>query len=82
MPRRQVRLLLVDDHRVVRLGLAALFKTVPHFDVVGEASTSSEALAEARRYLPHVALMDVRCMTLIMASTTTLLPASVRATLP
>ncbi len=60
MPRRQVRLLLVDDHRVVRLGLAALFKTVPHFDVVGEASTSSEALAEARRCLPHVVLMDVR----------------------
>ena len=60
MPRRQVRLLLVDDHRVVRLGLAALFNTVPHFDVAGEASTSSEALAEARRCLPHVVLMDVR----------------------
>ncbi len=60
MSGRQVRLLLVDDHRVVRMGLAALFKTAPHFVVAGEASTGAEALAEARRCLPHVVLMDVR----------------------
>jgi len=60
MPTPQVRLLLVDDHRVVRLGLAALFRTVPHFQVAGEAGTAAEALVEAQRCLPHVVLMDVR----------------------
>jgi len=60
MTGREVRLLLVDDHRVVRLGLAALFKTVPHFVVAGEASTMAGAVTEARRCLPHVVLMDVR----------------------
>jgi two-component system, NarL family, response regulator DevR len=55
-----VSLLLVDDHAVVRLGLAALFSTVPGFVVAGQASTAAEAMVEARRTRPDVVIMDVR----------------------
>jgi two-component system, NarL family, response regulator DevR len=54
------RLLLVDDHTIVRIGLATLFATVGHISVVGEATTVAEAIAEARRCEPDVVLMDVR----------------------
>jgi DNA-binding NarL/FixJ family response regulator len=50
----------VDDHQVVRLGLANLLGTVPHFTVVGEAGTVSAAVAEARSCRPDVVIMDVR----------------------
>jgi DNA-binding NarL/FixJ family response regulator len=60
MDESYVRLLVVDDHKVVRLGLSTLFATVPHFSVVGEAGTAAEAVAEARRCQPDVVLMDVR----------------------
>jgi two-component system, NarL family, response regulator DevR len=56
----RVRLLLVDDHRVVRMGLVALFEKVPRFAVVGEAGTMAEAVAEAERCRPDVVVMDVR----------------------
>jgi DNA-binding NarL/FixJ family response regulator len=55
-----VKLLLVDDHRVVRLGLRALFETVPQFVVVGEAGTVAEALVAARQGQPDVVVLDVR----------------------
>lgn len=57
---RPIRILIVDDHAVVRMGLAALFGTVPHFAVVGEAATVAGALHEARRCRPDVVTMDVR----------------------
>lgn len=60
MPASPVKLLLVDDHRVVRLGLRALFETVPQFVVVGEAGTVAEALVAARQGHPDVVVMDVR----------------------
>ena len=60
MTQGQIKLLLVDDHSVVRLGLASLFETVPSFSVVGQAGSAAEALAEARRCRPDVAIMDVR----------------------
>ncbi|MBI4491289.1 MAG: response regulator transcription factor [Chloroflexi bacterium] len=60
MTRPRVKLLLVDDHEVVRLGLRALFATVPHFQVVGEAASAKDAMAEARRCQPDVVVMDVR----------------------
>jgi two-component system response regulator DevR len=56
----RVRLLLVDDHAIVRMGLAALFGTVPEFRVVGEAASGGEALAQARRHRPDVVLLDER----------------------
>jgi len=54
------RLLLVDDHAVVRLGLAALLSTAPGLSIVAEAGTVAEALVEARRTKPDVVVMDVR----------------------
>jgi two-component system response regulator DevR len=55
-----IKVLLVDDHKVVCLGLKALFETAAHFAVVGEARTAAEAIAQARRCRPDVILMDVR----------------------
>jgi DNA-binding NarL/FixJ family response regulator len=60
MTREEIRIMLVDDHNVVRLGLTSLFGTVPHFKVVGEASSSAGAVSEARKTLPDVVIMDVR----------------------
>lgn len=54
-----IRILLADDHPVVRDGLAAMLATQPDFDVVGEAGTGEEALAEAARLRPDLVLMDL-----------------------
>lgn len=55
-----IRLLLVDDHTVVRMGLATLFGTVAHVLLVGQAGTAAQAVAEVRRCQPDVVIMDVR----------------------
>lgn len=55
-----VRLLIVDDHNVVRLGLRTLLSRHTGFEVVGEAGTVSAALEETGRTQPDVVLMDVR----------------------
>ena len=57
---RDLRILLVDDHEVVRLGLKALLSRHPRFEIVGEAGTAEEALAKARVQKPDVVVMDVR----------------------
>ena len=57
---RDLRILLVDDHEVVRLGLKALLGRHPRFEIVGEAGTADEALAKARVHKPDVVVMDVR----------------------
>jgi two-component system, NarL family, response regulator DevR len=60
MDESRVKLMLVDDHRVVRMGLASLLGTQEQFCLVGEAGTVAEAVAEARRCQPDVILMDLR----------------------
>lgn len=55
-----IRLLLVDDHEVLRLGLRTLFSEAGGFEVVGEAGTMAEAVAKARVLDSDVVLMDVR----------------------
>ena len=57
---KKLRILLVDDHEVVRLGLKALLDRYPQFEVVAEASTADEALARVAQYRPDVVVMDVR----------------------
>ncbi len=54
-----IRLLLVDDHEVVRLGLKTLFRRIPDIDIVGEAATMHEAISETTRLMPDVILMDI-----------------------
>src|SRR6187401_1679404 len=55
-----LRLLVVDDHEVVREGLAALLDRREGFQVVADAGTVEEALAQARRHVPDIVVMDVR----------------------
>ena len=57
---RPFRLLVVDDHEVVRQGLVALLDRRPSFQVVAEAGTVEEALAQARLHQPDIVIMDVR----------------------
>lgn len=55
-----VRILVCDDHVVVRAGLLALLDSAPGIEVVGEAGTGEEALALAARLTPDVVLMDLQ----------------------
>ena len=55
-----IRVLLADDHPVVRRGLAALLGTLDDFEVVGEAEDGESAVREAQLCRPDVVLMDVR----------------------
>lgn len=54
------RIILVDDHEVVRLGLKSLLERHPQFEVIGEAGNAKEALEIVERLLPDVVLMDIR----------------------
>lgn len=55
-----LKLLLVDDHEVVRLGLNTLLSNYPGFEVVAEAANADEALKKAIEYVPDVIIMDIR----------------------
>jgi DNA-binding NarL/FixJ family response regulator len=57
---RQIRVLIVDDHELVRAGLRTLLQAEPDLEVVGEAATGSQALMHARRLQPDVVLLDAR----------------------
>ena len=57
---RPLRLLVVDDHEVVRRGLVAFLDRHGQFEVVAEAGTAAEAISLARRFVPDLVLMDVR----------------------
>jgi two-component system, NarL family, response regulator DevR len=57
---KPLRILLVDDHEVVRAGLRMLLGHRPNLTIVGEASTAAAAVAEAARTAPDVIIMDVR----------------------
>jgi DNA-binding NarL/FixJ family response regulator len=54
------RILLVDDHEVVRLGLKSLLDRNSQFDVVGEASSAREALEQVNLLSPDIVVMDIR----------------------
>jgi NarL family two-component system response regulator LiaR len=54
-----IRVLLVDDHTIVRRGVRALLATEPDIEVVGEASDGTQAIAQAQALRPDVILMDL-----------------------
>jgi DNA-binding NarL/FixJ family response regulator len=54
------RILLVDDHEVVRLGLRSLLEQHPNFEIVAEAATAREAVEKTRTHKPDVIVMDIR----------------------
>lgn len=54
------RIILVDDHEVVRIGLKTLLDRHPDFDVVGEASSAREAVEKTTSLKPDVVVMDIR----------------------
>jgi two-component system, NarL family, response regulator LiaR len=54
-----IRVLVVDDHLVVRMGIRGLLSTEPGIEVAGEAANGAEAVAEAARLQPDVILMDL-----------------------
>ncbi|MRG60308.1 response regulator [Agromyces sp. CFH 90414] len=60
MPEPVIRLLIADDHPIVRDGLRGMFTGDDRFEVVGEAGDGEEALALARTLAPDVILMDLR----------------------
>jgi two-component system response regulator DevR len=59
-PQRSLRLLVVDDHEVVRRGLVALLDRRSGFEVVGEAGSVAESIPAAARFEPDLVIMDVR----------------------
>lgn len=54
------RLLIVDDHEVVRVGLRAIFSDQPDFTVAGEAATARESIELAEKLIHDIIIMDVR----------------------
>jgi two-component system response regulator DevR len=57
---QKTRILLVDDHAIVRLGLMTLLNDQPDMEVVAEASTGAEAILAVEKSQPDVVLMDIR----------------------
>ena len=59
-PDAPIRILIADDHEVVRIGLAALLDGQPGLQVVAQAESGDEAVRLARRHRPDVVVMDIR----------------------
>lgn len=57
---RTIRILIADDHSVVRAGLRSLLEHQGHFRVIAEASTGEEAIRLAKEHRPDVAVLDIR----------------------
>lgn len=56
---KKLRILLVDDHPVVREGLKVSLRAVPHIQIVGEAANGMEAIEKTKKLLPNLLLMDI-----------------------
>jgi YesN/AraC family two-component response regulator len=58
--KESIRVLVVEDHHVVRQGLVALLNVVDGLEVVGEAADGVEAIAQFRKHQPDITLIDLR----------------------
>lgn len=56
----RLRIILVDDHEIVRLGLRTLLARYPQFEIIAEAGDAQEALEQVNRHKPDVVVMDIR----------------------
>ena len=56
---KKIRVLIAEDHTIVRQGLSALLRTESDIEVIGEASDGSEAIELAKKLIPDVVLMDI-----------------------
>ncbi|MBI1878953.1 MAG: response regulator transcription factor [Chloroflexi bacterium] len=56
----QIRILVVDDHQIVRQGIRSLLSNYPEFKIVGEAADGMAALNQVRQLTPDVTLLDIR----------------------
>jgi DNA-binding NarL/FixJ family response regulator len=59
-PAERLRILVVDDHEIVREGIASALGTDPRYEIVGSAGSGRAAIEQARRTLPDVILLDLR----------------------
>jgi two-component system, NarL family, response regulator NreC len=59
LPNRKTRILLADDHAILRKGVRLLLDSQPDFEVVGEAANGREAIAQAHHLKPDIVVMDV-----------------------
>ena len=75
---KKIKILIADDHAVVRMGLASLFSAKADFEVVGQAKNGENAVREARRCAPDVVIMDLLMPGMDGAETT----RAIRATVP
>jgi len=57
----RIQVLVVDDHKIVREGLASLLKEQPDIEVIGQAGNGREAVNMAGNFQPDVVIMDVSC---------------------
>ena len=57
---KRIRLLIVDDHQVTRLGLCTLLGSCPQFEIAGEAGSIAETLPAVTRLQPDLILLDLR----------------------
>jgi DNA-binding NarL/FixJ family response regulator len=57
---KTVKILLADDHSVVRTGMKTLLERQKHFKVIAEAETGQEAIEKAQASHPHIAVLDIR----------------------
>ena len=56
---KPVRILIADDHEVIRRGVTALFGGIPEWEIVGEASNGADAVQQAERQRPDVVILDI-----------------------
>src|SRR5579864_5494070 len=59
-PAALIRILIADDHVIARAGVSAIVNAQPDMTVVAEAANGQQALAMYRKYLPDVAVLDIR----------------------
>jgi DNA-binding NarL/FixJ family response regulator len=56
----RIRILVVDDHPIVRQGIRSLLSNYPEFEIVGEADNGAAALVQLKRLAPDITLLDIR----------------------